>query len=62
MTGSFVNTSSRRVDLADGRVLAPGEIAHNVAPGSEHNQALEDAGDITRAHEPKSDTAKREKS
>lgn len=52
MTGTFVNTSfpPRRVDLADGRVLAPGERAENVKP-DEHNKQLEDAGDITR--EPK---------
>jgi len=57
VTGSFVNTSfpPRRIDLADGRVLAPGERADDVEPGSDHNRALEEEGALTRVHEPTAD-------
>lgn len=53
MTGSFVNTSypPRRLDLEGFGVLAPGERADGVEPGSAHNKALEDAGDLTRAYQ-----------
>lgn len=50
MTGTFMNIATVPVPLADGRVLAPGETAE-LEPGSEHNQRLEEDGQIARMHD-----------
>lgn len=36
--------STRPIDLADGRPVAPGERVRNLDVDAEHNQALVDAG------------------
>lgn len=41
------NTGTTPLDLADGRVLGPGEWAQGVDLSDPHNRALADAGVIT---------------
>lgn len=54
MTGSFTNTSQRRLEVEnvgdekETRIVDVGETVENVAPGSDHNKALEESGELTR--------------
>lgn len=60
MSDSVINIATHPVDLSDGRTLAPGEDATDVAMNS-HNKALVDAGSLrvvssgskTKADKPK---------
>lgn len=56
MTERVKNTGTHAIDLSDGRVLAPGETADDVALGNPHNRDLVDGGFLTSVAEDEKST------
>lgn len=55
-----LNVTSHPIDLSDGRVLAPGEEADDVAAGNRHNKSLIQQGHVLVLDDD-SDTAEKPK-